>query len=101
MRHTDIGKDADVRTGDLRKAGHFPEPADPHLEHRDLMLFPEIEYGQGKPDLIIKVSLCFQDIVFLAEHGCDHLFCACLSDAAGDPDYLDIQRAAVVFRDVL
>jgi len=65
MGDTDICENADVRPGNFRKARHLFEAADPHLKNRDFMFLTEVENSKRKPNLIVKVSFCFQNRIFL------------------------------------
>ena len=65
MGDPDIGDHADVRAGDFRKPRHFPKVADAHLKHGHLVFFTDIEDGEREADLVIKIALGLEDVVFL------------------------------------
>ena len=100
MSDSDVCDNADIRACDSRQAGHLPETADSHLEHSDLMLFPDLKYSERKSDFIVEVPLCFEHGKSLRQDGGNHLFCARLADASGDSYDFDIKRTAVMFRNV-
>ena len=65
MCHANICNNTHIGTRDFCKAGHLPESADSHLKDGNLVVLADIEYGERKPDLIVKIPFCFEDIVFL------------------------------------
>lgn len=64
MGNSDIGDDADVRTGNLCKPFHLAEIADTKFQHGNLMFFADIEDRKREPDLVVEVSGCFQYVIF-------------------------------------
>ena len=84
MALSDIGNDADIRLCHLCQTAHFPEIADSHFENRHLIFLPDPQDRERKPDLIVKIALCFHHMVFSRKHTCDHFFCTRLSNTSGN-----------------
>ena len=65
MALSDICDHGDIRLNHFRKSCHLSEIADPHFNNGSLMLFTYAKERERYTDLVIIISLSFQDIVFL------------------------------------
>ena len=95
MRDADICNNADIRAGYGRELAHLAEMVDAHLKNRNLVGFVHFKYSQRESAFIVKVSLCFVNIIFLCQNRSDHFFCAGLTDAAGNADHLYVKGIPV------
>ena len=101
MAGTDIGDYTGIRSGNPCQPGHLSKITDSHFQHCQFILFPQAEHSQGQSQFIVKVSLCFQSAVFLAEYRSDHFLGAGLTYTSGNPNYRDLKLLQIEFRNVL
>ena len=100
MCYADISDYADIRACNSGKLAHFSKVIDTHFQHGYLMFFVHFENSQWKPTFIIEVSLCFVNVVFLSQYGCDHFLGTGLADASGNTYDFYVERVTVEFGDV-
>ena len=62
--------------------------------------FGQLENGKGKPPFIIKIAQGLVGLIFLGEHGSDHLFGAGFAHASRDANHFQIKRIPVQFGNI-
>ena len=68
-----------------------------HLDDCHLMFFSDTENGQWHTKFIVKISLGFQNIIFLAQNGSYHLLGAGLAYTSGNTDNRNAKCLAIAF----
>ena len=100
MAAADIGDHTDIRSCNGSQPMHLAKITDSHLQYRNLILLAQPEHRQGKPQLIVEISLCFQYPVLLGQYGSNGLFGAGLPHASGDSHHRDIQLFQIICRNI-
>ena len=100
MTGSDVCDHAGVRSCDLCKSGHLAEITDSHFQDCNFIFITQSENCKRKSKFIVKVSLCFQSAVFLAEYRSDHFLGAGLTYTSGNPNYRNLKLLQIEFRNV-
>ena len=82
----DVGDHRHIRGGNLGQIVDLPEVIHPHLQHTDLVLGRQTEQGQGKTQLVVEVSLRFQNPELLPQYRGHHVLGGGFAYAASDAD---------------
>ena len=100
MRHADIRNHTDVRAHCLRNSVQLPEVVHAHFDDCRLMVLLNAENRQRHANLIVVIALCPQGIVFLRNHGCNHILCCCLADTPCHRNNGNIKQISVISRQI-
>ncbi len=75
VRGADVGDDAPVGRGDARQCGNLARVVHAHLDHGDFMLRHQAQQLQGQAEVVVQVTLGFEDAKFCAERRSNGFLC--------------------------
>ena len=101
----------DVSFSDIRNHGNlrvchpgqdidFSQMIHPHLDHRHLGLTGDLQEGARHADVVIEISIGFQDLIAGGKNSCNHVLGRRLADRTRDGNHRQIKLASVIPRQI-
>ena len=95
-----VGYDSNVRFCNFTQAAHLSKMIDSHFQYSYLGLLSDSKNSQWQPNLIVKVSLCFQYFILCFHNGSYKFFCCCFSNTPCNTNNNCREAGSIILRNI-